>query len=178
MQKYLTLFFLLCFSNLSHTHEMPLSLSIGVVSSMDSKLQVSTTIGSLRDDGILICLAEKNACIAYQASDFSKTIANDSVEDVATGKNIYSYSFDGSKDHYLDRGISVAFIFPKGSIKASDVDFIRGRGFIIKKGNVKDVISYCLSSEGLHVLSKLDNIHLYYSLGYDVEANCSDEVYK
>ena len=52
-----------------------------------------------------------------------------------------------------------------------------GQGFILKKG-VKDIISYCLSSEGVHILSKPDNVHLYYSLGYDVEANCSDEVYR
>jgi len=178
MQKYLTLFFMLFSSHLSHADEKPLSLSIGVVSSFDSKLQISTTKGSLRGDSILICLAEKNPCTAYQASDFSKVIANDSVEDVATGETIYSYSFDSSKVRYLERGVGVAFIFPEGSVKASDVDFNGRQGFIIKKGGVKDIISYCLSSEGVHILSKPGNVHLYYSLGYDVKANCSDEVYK
>ncbi|CAD5355809.1 conserved exported protein of unknown function [Enterobacter cancerogenus] len=178
MQKYLTLFFLFFFPNLSHADEIPLSLSIGVVSSLNSKLQFSTTKGSLLGDGILICMVEKYACTVYQTSDFSKVIANDSVEDVATGKSIYSYSFHGSKGQYLERGVGVVFIFPKGSIKASDVDFDREGGVIIKKRATKDIISYCLSSEGVHVISRFDNIHLYYSLGYDVEANCSDEVYK
>ena len=132
----------------------------------------------MRGDSILICLAEKNTWTPYHASDFSKVIANDSVEDVATGETIYSYSFYSSKVQYLEKGVGVAFIFSEGRIKASDVDFNGGRFFIIKKGGVKDVITYCLSSEGVHVLSKLDNVHLYYSLGYDVEANCSDEVYR
>lgn len=178
MQKYLTLFFLLSFSYLSQANEVPTLLNIGIVSSLNSESQISTTKDSLRGNGIIICLAEKNSCTTYQESDFSSVQANDSVEDVETGKRIYSYSFNGPKNQYLKSGIGLAFIFPRGDIKASDVDFNGKQSFTIKKGKVKDVISYCLSSEGVHVLSKLDNIHLYYSLGYDVEANCSQEVYK
>ncbi len=120
-------------SHLSHADEKPLSLSIDVVSSFDSKLQISTTKGSLRGDSILICLAEKNTWTPYHASDFSKVIANDSVEDVATGETIYSYSFYSSKVQYLEKGVGVAFIFSEGSVKASDVDFNGGQGFILKK---------------------------------------------
>ena len=67
--------------------------------------------------------------------------------------------------------------FPRGVSKLVMLILMRAR-FYNKKGGVKDIISYCLSSEGVHILSKPDNVHIYYSLDYDVEANYSDEVYK
>ncbi|MCG3100653.1 hypothetical protein MAQ58_14480 [Enterobacter sp. DRP3] len=72
----------------------------------------------------------------------------------------------------------MAFIFKASGVGGDNVKFDGEHGFIVKNGKVEDVFSYCTSSEGVHVLSKFDDIHLYYSLGYEVEATCSDEVYK
>ncbi len=72
----------------------------------------------------------------------------------------------------------MAFIFHGDSIEVRDVNFNDHRGLVIKNNKIKEVVSYCTSSEGVHVMSKYGGVHIYYSLGYAVETNCSEEVYK
>lgn len=175
---YKNIFLGVFFPYVTHADEISTPLTVAIVSSENSEIQISTTKDTLRGDNVLICLAEKKYCIAYHGSDFSSVKPNNFVEDVATGGNIYTYSLGGFKTEKLQGGIILAFILSGNNIKVSDVRFDGQHSFIIKSSKVEDIISYCTGSEGVHVLSKFGGIHLYYSLGYDVEANCSDEVYK
>lgn len=174
--KILFLWLLIPFTGYAGKISTPLYMAI--VSSDNSGVQISTTKNSLHGDSVLICSATKKPCSVYQSDDFSIAKPNDSVEDIATGKSIYTYSIFGSKSYKLQSETTVAFIFKTGSIGANNVEFDGKHSFVIKSGKIKYVISYCTSSEGVHVLSKSDDIHLYYSLGYEVEASCSGEVYK
>ena len=167
-----------CLACLAHADGRDMSMSIGVVSFDNSDIQISTTKDTLRGDDVLICPAAKNSCRFYHGSDFSIAKPNYSVEDVATGKNVYTYTLINSKNYKLQAQTTLAFIFHGNSIKTSDVRFDDQGRFIIKNDKNENIISYCTSSEGVHVLSKPGDVHLYYSLGYEIEANCSDEVYK
>jgi hypothetical protein len=161
-----------------YADETSTPLSVAIVASDNSGVQISTTKDSLHGDGILICSATKKSCSVYQCDDFSSAKSNDTVEDVATGEKIYTYSLIDYRNYKLLTEITLAFIFKGSSIGAKDVKFDGHRSFIINNNKIKHIISYCTSSDGVHVLSKFENIHLYYSLGYEVEANCPDEVYK
>lgn len=179
MYKCIKMFFLgLIISFAVYAGKGPNLLSVAIVSSETSGIQISTTKDSLRGDNVLICSSTKKPCSVYRGDDFSIIKPNASVEDVATGKNIYTYSIFDSKSQKLQTGTTLAFIFKASGGGGDNVKFDGEHGFIVKNGKVEDVFSYCTSSEGVHVLSKLDDIHLYYSLGYEVEATCSDEVYK
>ncbi|HAY0637105.1 hypothetical protein [Serratia rubidaea] len=68
-------------------------LSIAIVSSENSEMQISTTKGTLYEDNVLICFTEKETCAVYRGSDFSSIMPNDSVEDVATGKKYIHIPF-------------------------------------------------------------------------------------
>lgn len=172
------LFLWLFFPYMAYADGIITPLSIAIVSSENSEMQISTTKGTLYEDNVLICFTEKETCAVYRGSDFSSIMPNDSVEDVATGKKIYTYSLRTPESHKFKTGISVAFIFHGDSIEVRDVNFNAHRGLVIKNNKIKEVVSYCTSSEGVHVMSKYGGVHIYYSLGYAVETNCSEEVYK
>lgn len=154
----------------------PISVAIGL--SQKSEIQISTTKDSLRGDDVLICLAEKKSCTPYQGSEFLKIQPNDSVEDIATGEKIYTFFLKNSKNESFQAEISLAFILHGGGVKTSNVKFNGNNSYIILNNEIKSVFTYCKSSEGVHFYSNSGDIHLYYSLGYAVDSNCSDEVYK
>lgn len=154
------------------------SPSIGIVSFNDSEMQLSTTKNTLREESVLICSFERKSCGAYLGSDFSSRNTNDAVEDVAAGNKIYTYSYNGANRIEPQLGTIVAFISHSDEIKIVDVKFNGRRGLIINGGKIKGVYTYCTSSEGVHIVSGSGDAHLYYSLGYEVEANCSGEGYK
>lgn len=175
---FISSFLMVGFSSDLYAEEPPTPLFVAIVSSDNSGVQISTTKNSLSGDGVLICPAIEKPCSVYQGDDFSIAKSSDSVEDVATGKSIYTYSLYNSKKHKLQAGTTLAFIFKRNGIGVNDVKFDGRHSFVIRNDKINNIISYCTSSEGVHVISKFDGIHLYYSLGYEVEANCSDEVYK
>ncbi|VTM10863.1 Uncharacterised protein [Raoultella terrigena] len=111
----------------------PLPLYMAIVSSDNSGVQISTTKNSLHGDSVLICSATKKPCSVYQSDDFSIAKPNDSVEDIATGGNIYTYSIFGSKSYKLQSEITVAFIFKTGSIGANNVEFDGKHSFCNQK---------------------------------------------
>lgn len=154
------------------------SPSIGIVSFNDSEMQISTTKNTLREESILICSYERKYCNAYPGSDFSSIKTNDAVEDIAAGDKIYTYSYNGANHIEPQLETSIAFISHGDEIKIDDVKFNGRHGLIINSKSITGFYIYCTSSEGVHVMSRSGDAHLYYSLGYEVEANCSDEVYK
>lgn len=168
----------LLFPYVSHATGISTPLSVGVVSFDKSAIQISTTKNTVLGDNILICSSIKKSCDHYQGSDFSSVTPNNAVEDVATGKSIYTYSYSNTHRQELQAGISLALIFDGREIQAKDIEFDGINILKIQNKQIRDVISYCTSSEGVHVLSQPRDIHLYYTLGYEVEANCPDEVYQ
>lgn len=153
-------------------------LSVGIVSFDNYRIQISTTKETLRGENILICSSVEKSCAPYQGNDFSNMKPEGAIEDVATGGNIYTYYYNDIHRHKMQAETSLAFIFPGNEVKVDDVEFNGQRDFIIQSEKVKDVFTYCTSSEGVHVLSHSGSVHLYYSLGYEVEVSCPDEAYK
>lgn len=154
------------------------SPAIGIVSFNNAEMQILTTKKTLSKENILICSYARKSCNAYQGSDFSSKKTNGALEDVAAGNKIYTYSFNSANHQELQSETILAFIFHDDEIKTDDIKFNGQRGLIINSRKIKDVLTYCTSSEGVHVVSRSGDVHLYYSLGYEVEANCPDEVYK
>jgi hypothetical protein len=99
------------------------------------------------------------------------------VEDVSGGKTVFSFDYKKPVSTHYQSEVDVAFIYPKKE-KLPGVEFYKDNEFKIHGQGVDDIVSYCTGSEGIHVYSKFGSVHLYYFLGYDVEATCSDEVYE
>lgn len=141
-------------------------------------IQISTKKDSLLDDTILICSSVKRVCSSYQGNDFSNGKSDDRIEDVETGENIPTYYCNTEKNKDFQTGIYLAFIYSDKNTKVPSISFTDHQNIIISNRKTKNIVHYCTSSEGVHVISKSGDLHLYYSLGYGVEANCSDEVYE
>lgn len=166
---------LLFFPYLIRAGELNIPYSIGIVSSGKSGILVSTTNKSLRDNAVLICSPIKRVCKSVSSDFFIEEKSNEAVEDMATGKSIYTYYTSVNKSR---EDIDIAIIYPKANMEVFTVKFDKKNNILIDGNNLKTVISSCASTEGIHVYSDSKDIHLYYSLGYDVRANCSEEVYK
>lgn len=149
---------------------------IGIVKSEQSGIQLSTTKESLNGNIISICSLKDALCKNYEGLLFSIITGDDSVEDVANGKNIYTFSFNPQQTDELNSGTYLSFIYPKNG----KADFIsNGKNEITFK--IKDIRQYfysCTSSEGVHFYSGNRKLHLYYSLGYNVKSTCAEDVYK
>ena len=172
---YFILFFIFpCTTNAEELHD---KLSIGIVNSDSTGIQVSTTKDSLRSDIVLICSPIKLVCTPILGDLFSAGAPNEAVEDVVTGKNIYTY-YNATLDNKLQPAIDIAVIYPKENAERFNVKFDGRHRLLINANNLKKVISSCTSREGVHVFSNDGDVHWYYSLGYEVMASCSDEVYK
>lgn len=154
-----------------------ISPDIGIVSFNNSKMQMSTT-KNLREENVLICSYARKHCDAYSGCDFSSEKTNDAVEDAVDGNKMYTYSYNGANRHGSQLNTSIAFISYGGEIKVDDVKFNGQRSLIINGKRFRDIFEYCTKSEGVNVVSRSGDVHIYYFLGYEVEANCSDEVYK
>ena len=176
MPKYTVILFALLFPCASGAAEAYPPLSVGIVSFNKSKMQISTTKNTLVGNELLICSLEEKSCRPYQGNYFSKAKPNDAVNDIATDKKIYTYSYSGTGYQDLQGKINLALIFEGSDVKPLDIEFDDQNTLKIKNHNMKNVISYCMSSEGIHVLSQPGNIHLYYYLGYDIEGNCPDAI--
>jgi len=161
-----------------NANELYEKLSIGIVRSDNAGIQVSTTKDSLRGDIILICSPVKVVCTPVLSDLFSAGKPNEVVEDVATGKNIHTYYYNVALDNKLQSAIDIAVILPKENSKTFTFKFDEKHRLLINYNSLKDVISSCASHEGVHIYSKSGDVHWYYALGYELMANCSDEVYK
>lgn len=73
-------------------------VSIGIVKYEQSGIQLSTTKESLDGDIISICSLKDAWCKNYEGSAFSIMTVDDSVEDVATGKNIYTFGYNDKQN--------------------------------------------------------------------------------
>lgn len=153
-------------------------ISIGIVTPDILNIQISTQKDSLLGDTVLICSLVKKVCSPYQGNDFSNGKPNDRIEDVETGENIHTYYYNTAKNKDFETGMYLAFIYSDKNTKMPDISFTDHQDIIISNEKLKYAVHYCTSSEGVHVISKSSDLHLYYSLGYEVEANCSDEVYE
>lgn len=160
---------------LTHANELDLSFAIGIVTRDSSILLMSTTEESLRDDIILICSPVNKVCKSILGESFSAVKKNEFVEDVATSKNIHTYSLS---DNTSSNDIEVAIIYPKASVGVVNVTFEGENHMLIIGSGLKYKVSFCTSNEGVHVYSAFKSVHLYYALGYEVMANCSEEIYK
>lgn len=158
----------------THAGDISSVVSLGIVKSEQSGIQLSTTKESLDGDTISICSLKDTLCKSYQGSAFSIMTVDDSVEDVATGKNIYTFSYNKHADE-LNSGAYLLFIYPEN--EKADFSF-NGGGVTFKGNGVRQSFYSCTSSEGVHVYSGNNKLHLYYSLGYDVKPTCSEDVYK
>ncbi|EAV2737566.1 hypothetical protein PD335_005106 [Salmonella enterica] len=147
------------------------------MSSGKSGILISTTNKSLRDNIVLICSPIKRVCKSVSSDFFIDEKSNEAVEDVATGKSIYTYYTPVNKSRE-DIDLDIAIIYPKANMEDFTVKFDEKNNILIDDNNLKTVISSCTSTEGIHVYSDSKDIHLYYSLGYEIRANCSKEVYK
>lgn len=149
--------------------------SIGVAIPGDSGFFVSTTKNSLQDSIIVICLPEKRKCEANGSDFVANEKEDETVMDVVTGKNIYTYYFHGNT---LPEEFAIAVIYPKFNKLDYAINFDERRNVAIKFKKQRFDVFFCASNEGLHFYSASKNIHLYYSLGYDLEADCPGELYK
>lgn len=165
---------LLLSPHLIHANELTSSLAIGIVTRDNSSLLISTTKKSLRDDIVLICSPVNRVCKSILSESLVVVGANESVEDVATGKNIYTYSILDDKSL---TDIDIAIVHPKASTGKVNVTF-GGDNILVTANKHKYSISLCASNEGVHIYSDPKKFHLYYSLGYEVIANCSEGVYE
>lgn len=151
------------------------SFAIGIVTSEGARLLISTTKDSLRDDIVLICSPIKRICKPILSESLTVVGVNESVEDVETNKSVYTYSF---LDDISSNDIDIAVIYPKLNAREINVTFGDKEGVFITANAFKIRISFCTSTEGVHVYSEPKKYHLYYALGYEVMANCSEEVYE
>ncbi|MEJ5074336.1 hypothetical protein WH357_18670 [Enterobacter ludwigii] len=174
MLQSISLIFLLPIT--THAGDIFSEVSVGIVKSEQSGIQFSTTKESLDGDIISICSLKDALCKSYEGSEFSIMTVDDSVEDVATGKNIYTFGYNDKQTDKLNSGTYLSFIYPE-KVKA-DFSFNGGNEITFKSNDVRQDFYSCTSSEGVHVYSGNRNLHLYYSLGYDVKPTCAEDVYK
>lgn len=178
MFKYIKLLYLgLLFTAYTHAASQPASIPVGVAKFDEAEIQISTTKDDLSNDNVLICNSIEKKCTPYNGGDFLKIEVSSNVEDISGGKTVFSFGYKKLVSTHYNSEVDVAFIYPKKE-KLLGIEFYKDNEFKIHKQGVDDIVSYCTSSEGVHVYSKSGSIHLYYSLGYDVEATCSDEVYE
>lgn len=156
-------------------NEINSSFAIGVVTHNDSRLLMTTTEDSLQDEIVIMCSPMNEKCKPVR-NDFSPAPEkNESVEDVAAGKQIYSYS---TLDDVFWGGINIAIIYPKAKIGKINVTPGGENHILISDNSFEYNIFLCTSREGVHIYSDYKKIHLYYALGYEVIASCSKEVYE
>lgn len=178
MFKYIKLIYLgFLFTAYSHAASQPASLPVGVAKFDGAGIQISTTKDDLSNDNVLICSSMEKKCTPYNGSDFLKGEESSNVEDVSGGKTVFSFDYKKPVSAHYQSEVDVAFIYLKKE-NLPDIEFYKDNKFKVHRQGVDDIVSYCTSSEGVHVYSKSGSVHLYYSLGYDVEATCSSEVYE
>jgi len=178
MFKYIKLIYLgLLFTAHSHAASLPASVSVGIAKVDEAGIQISTTKDDLSNDNVLICSSMEKKCTPYNGSDFLKGEESSNVEDVSGGKTVFNFHYKKPVSSHYQSEFDVAFIYLRKE-NLPDVEFYKDNKFKIHEQGVDGVFSYCTSSEGVHVYSKSGSVHLYYSLGYDVEATCSSEVYE
>lgn len=151
------------------------SFAIGIVTSKGARLLISTTKSSLRDDIVLICSPLKRICKPILSESLTVVGGNEYVEDVETNKSIYTYSF---LDDMSLNNIDIAIIYPKLNAREINVTFGDKEGVFITCNAFKARVTFCTSTEGVHIYSEPKKYHLYYALGYEVMANCSEGVYE
>ncbi|MGU3416730.1 hypothetical protein ACLBW0_24655 [Enterobacteriaceae bacterium C34A] len=178
MNRFLMIFnFLFLLSSLSYADESETSLYVGVVGSNDKGVQMATTKESLSGDAVLICSTITRTCKSYSANLFYAGGLNQYVEDLATGGDIYTYYLKSGRMDYSS-SVDMAIVYPKNKVGEVVVKYNEKGQLTVWDGRINSIFNQCTSSEGVHVYSKASHVHLYYPLGYEVEANCSEEVYK
>lgn len=160
----------------THAGDISSVVSIGIVKSEQSGIQLSTTKEFLDGDIISICSLKDALCKSYEGSSFSIMTVDDSVEDVANSKNIYTFGYNDKQTDELNSGTYFSFIYPENG--KADFSFNGKNEITFKINGVRQDFYSCTSSEGVHVYSGNRKLHLYYSLGYDVKSTCAEDVYK
>jgi hypothetical protein len=143
---------LLLSPHLIHANELNSSLAIGIVTRDNSSLLISTTKKSLRDDIVLICSPINRVCKSILSESLVVVGANESVEDVATGKNIYTYSLSDDKSL---TDIDIAIVHPKASTGKINVTFGGENNILVTGNKHKYSISLCTSNEGVHIYNSI-----------------------
>jgi len=178
MFKYFNLVYLgLLLTAYSHAASQSVLVPVGVAKFDEAGIEISTTKDDLSNDNVLICNSMEKKCTPYNGGDFLNVGVSGNVEDISGGKTVFSFGYKKLVSTHYNSEFDVALIYPKKE-KLLGVEFYKDNEFKIHKQGVDDIVSYCTSSEGVHVYSKSGSVHLYYSLEYDVEATCSDEVYE
>ncbi|EMR5618628.1 hypothetical protein WJW69_001744 [Salmonella enterica] len=176
MSKLLMILFLsLLPFNLVYANDLNSPFTIGIVIRDNSVTLVSTTEKSLQDKVVLTCFSLKKICKPILSDALVAVGESESVEDIATGKNIYTYSLPYDE---LLTDIGIAIIYPKNNANKINVYLKSENNISITVDGLRYRIYSCTSNEGVHVYSDLKNAHLYYSLGYEIKANCPVDVYE
>ncbi|EEH2569821.1 hypothetical protein GYD59_004674, partial [Salmonella enterica] len=93
MSKLLMILFLsLLPFNLVYANDLNSPFTIGIVIRDNSVTLVSTTEKSLQDKVVLTCFSLKKICKPILSDALVAVGESESVEDIATGENIYTYS--------------------------------------------------------------------------------------
>lgn len=178
MFKYFKLVYLgLLLTAYSHAASQSVLVPVGVAKFDEAGIKVSTTKDDLSNDNVLICSSIEKKCTPYNGSDFLKGEESSNVEDVSGGRTVFSFDYKKPVSAHYQSRVDVAFIYLKKE-NHPDIEFYKDNKFKIHVQGVDDIVSYCTSSDGVHVYSKSGSVHLYYSLEYDVEVTCSSEVYE
>lgn len=152
MFKYFKLVYLdLLLTAYSHAASQSVSVPDGVAKFDEAGIKISTTKDDLSNDNVLICSSMEKKCTPYNGSDFLKGEESSNVEDVSGGKTVFSFDYKKpvSAPHYQSE-VDVAFIYLKKE-NLPDIEFYKDNKFKIHGQGVDDIVSYCTSSEGVHV---------------------------
>jgi hypothetical protein len=120
---------------------------------------------------------EKNKIKGDQFKDTGiSTVASDELD----GKEVHKYVLINNSYVFTNDFPGIALIISSDEFNKNNLTINKvGDGLVIKKDKKEYAFSLCNSQEGIHLYSK-DNeskIHLYYSLGYEIQPTCSDDVY-
>lgn len=153
------------------------SFSVGVVNHSNNGIQISAGKRSLRDDTIIICPVTKKRCRSYAGTLFFEVTADENIDDIATGQTMHTYYTPGPNKGAVSRG-DIVIIYPKKQENHMTVKFESHGQLTVLDGKNKSIIFHCTSYEGLHIYTESKKVHIYYPLGYGVEASCPDEVFQ
>lgn len=168
-------------ANDSSANELSNVINIGVINSHGGVEVMSVTKSDLTNDNILLCSKVKIKCYHLPGSKFGKTTLDENASDIASGKEVTSYVYNGNDLEGVTDKLSQVLIYPaemEGNIQAKLLKSANDMLVIIDNKRVE--VKSCSSSEGVHIYSPQfkAEMHMYYGLGYDVNSTCDESIYQ
>lgn len=181
MYKTIFIFIMLFLANNSSADELSNVINVGVINIRDGAEVMSVTKSSLINDNVLLCSKLERKCYHLSGDKFSRTKPDENASDVAGGKEITSYIYNGDDLDRVTDKFSQVIIYPAEMEKNLQARFLKPNDEMsIILNNVHVDVRMCSSPEGLHIYSPQfkSAMHIYYSLGYDVNPTCNESVYQ